>query len=411
MTIPASSGASRLPVLRSFLLLRLCGFLLIWVALLPPASSAQAQAPDFTPADGLIETAIAGHQLPGAVLLVGHDGHVVYRRAYGNRALVPAAEPMTLDTVFDMASLTKPLVTALAAAQLIEKHRLALDAPVAQYWPEFAANGKQAVTVRELFTHTSGLPPDLDLQDTWQGKTEAFRRAASIGLESAPGTKFRYSDINFIALQALVERIAGQPLNVYAQRHIFRPLRLKHARYLPPASWMPRIAPTEYDTHGGPDSYGTILRGVVHDPTARRMGGVAGHAGLFMTADDLARYAQALLDRRAGRKSRFPLKRSTLLLMTTPQQPKGVKELRGLGWDIDSPYSGNRGNLFPVGGFGHTGFTGTSLWMDPASDSYVILLANSVHPHSGHNITPLRRAVATAVARALGVQPAANAVP
>lgn len=372
------------------------------------ALQAQTSAYDFSQLDRVIDAAVAQHELPGAVLVVGHGGQVVYRRAYGERAIVPTPEPMTVDTIFDMASLTKPLVTALAVAQLMEQGRMALDAPVARYWPEFAANGKQDVRVRELLTHYSGLPPDLDLKEPWEGKLEGFRRAAASELESPPRTVFQYSDINFIALQCLVERIGGQPLNVYAERNIFEPLGLEQTRFLPPVAWMPQIAPTEYDTDGGPHSYGHMLRGVVHDPTARRMGGVAGHAGLFMTAGDLAIYAQALLDRRAGRSSAFPLGRAALLQMTTAQQPAGGKDLRGLGWDIDSPYSSNRGTIFPIGSFGHTGFTGTSIWMDPASDTYVILLANAVHPHAGHSITHLRSDVATAVAKALGVDTATS---
>ncbi len=391
----------------SLLLSGVLPILLLCIGAKAPEGRERAPGYDFRQADALIEAGIARKELPGAVLVVGHGGRVVYRRAYGDRAVVPDVEPMTVDTVFDMASLTKPLVTALAAAQLIEQHRLELDRPVAAYWPAFGANGKQAVTVRELLTHYSGLPPDLDLSPAWTGKLEGFRRAAEIGLATTPGTVFRYSDINFIALQAVIERITGEPLESYAQERIFKPLHLQHSRFLPPPSWKGRIAPTEYDTNGGPQSYGTMLRGVVHDPTARRMGGVAGHAGLFMTAGDLAVYAQALLNRRSGRSSRFPLDRATLLRMTTPEQPAGGKDLRGLGWDIDSPYSGNRGAVFPIGSFGHTGFTGTSIWLDPASDTYVILLANAVHPHAGHNITHLRGEVATAVAKALGASAAA----
>lgn len=390
---------------------RLCVLLLLL-----PVCTARAQAPSrFSPIDELVQQAIDGHKIPGAVVVIGHNGHVVFRKAYGHRALVPAEEPMTLDMVFDMASLTKPLMTALAVMQLVGLGRINVDAPVAKYIPEFAANGKGDITVRELLTHYSGLPPDLGLADPWEGKGEAFRLAFACVPAGPPGEKFVYSDINFIVLGAMVERLSGQPLDVYAQRHIIAPLGLKHTRYLPPDSWLPLIAPTEYE-HGKSASGvaglagagDVVLRGVVHDPTARRMGGVAGHAGLFSTGDDVAAYAQALLDRRDDAASRFPLSRALLRAMTTPQQPGGGKALRGFGWDIDSPYSSNRGKIFPVGSFGHTGFTGTSLWIDPKSHTYVVILTNAVHPNGPTGITQLRSHIADAAATALGLYPSAK---
>jgi CubicO group peptidase (beta-lactamase class C family) len=251
----------------------------------------------------------------------------------------------------------------------------------------------------------------LPLTEPWEGKGTAYRMAFAIAPAGAPGARFVYSDINFVVLGATVERLSGMTLDAYQQRFIGEPLGLKHMRYLPPESWIPEIAPTEYE-HGA-SAYGVpglptgpkdvMLRGVVHDPTARRMGGVAGHAGLFSTADDVAVFAQNLLDRLAGRPSRFPLSRRALELMVKPEQPADSKALRGFGWDIDSPYSGNRGTIFPVGSFGHTGFTGTSLWMDPASDTYVILLANSVHPDGPKKMMPLRGKIADAAAIAVGL--------
>ncbi len=378
------------------------------------------QTADFASVDHLINEAIAAHKLPGAVLTVGHGGHVVYQRAYGSRALDPAVEPMTEDTIFDMASLTKCLVTATAVMQLEEQGRVALDEPVARYLPEFAQNGKDLVTVRELLTHTSGLPPDVNLKDAWSGKEEGLRRAMSSPLETAPGSAFRYSDINFIVLGRLVEMLSGESLADYAEHHIFAPLHMTETRYLPPSTLLPRIAPTAHNDDG-PLADDRMLRGVVHDPTTRRMGGVAGHAGVFSTAHDVSLFAQALLDRLAGRPSHFPLRQSTLELMTTPEQPghlptdldqpppgtpvtypsrKG-REVRGLGWDIDSSFSRPRGERFPIGSFGHTGFTGTSLWMDPGSDTFVALLANAVHPRAHGSISVLRGQVATAVAEAL----------
>ena len=358
-------------------------------------------APTFAVADGILNSAVADHQIPGAVLIVGHNGKVVYRACYGSRSLLPTQEPMTLDTVFDMASLTKPLVTATAVMQLYEQGRISPNDPVSKYLPEFAANGKQDITIRQLLTHYSGLPPDLSLTDSWSGKQEAFTRAFAIAPIHPAGVQFVYSDINFIVLGALVEKISGLTLDQYARRFIIAPLGLTHTSYLPPASWIPKIAPTQYDLGG-------MLRGVVHDPTSRRMGGVAGHAGLFSTADDMAVYAQNLLDRLAGRPSHFPLSRIVLQKMTAPQQPATGTALRGFGWDIDSPYSSNRGTLFPVGSFGHTGFTGTSLWIDPASDSYVVLLTNSVHPNGPKSITALRAKVADAAALALSIHADSN---
>ena len=357
---------------------------------------AQMAAPSFLQEESILNSAVQDHLIPGAVLIVGHHGKVVYRRCYGSRSLEPVQERMTLDTVFDMASLTKPLMTATAVMQLYEQGKLSPNDPVSKYVPDFAANGKQDITIRQLLTHYSGLPPDISLADPWEGKQEAYTRAFAVKPIHPPGVQFVYSDVNFIVLGALVEKISGLTLDEYAQRFIIAPLSLKHTRYLPPVSWKPSIAPTQYDQGG-------MLRGVVHDPTSRRMGGVAGHAGLFSTGDDMAVYAQNLLDRLAGRPSHFPLSRIVLQKMVAPEQPATGTALRGFGWDIDSPYSGNRGTLFPVGSFGHTGFTGTSLWIDPVSDSYVVLLTNSVHPNGPKSITELRGKVADVAAVALGI--------
>ena len=357
---------------------------------------AQMAAHSFLQEESILNSAVQDHLIPGAVLIVGHHGKVVYRRCYGSRSLEPVQERMTLDTVFDMASLTKPLMTATAVMQLYEQGKLSPNDPVSKYVPDFAANGKQDITIRQLLTHYSGLPPDISLADPWEGKQEAYTRAFAVKPIHPPGVQFVYSDVNFIVLGALVEKISGLTLDEYAQRFIIKPLGLTHTRYLPPVSWKPSIAPTQYDQGG-------MLRGVVHDPTSRRMGGVAGHAGLFSTGDDMAVYAQNLLDRLAGRPSHFPLSRIVLQKMVAPEQPATGTALRGFGWDIDSPYSGNRGTLFPVGSFGHTGFTGTSLWIDPASDSYVVLLTNSVHPNGPKSITELRGKVADVAAVALGI--------
>jgi len=339
--------------------------------------------------DGIVLEAIRDEQIPGAVVLVGHDGQVVYRKAFGERSLEPRREAMTVDTIFDLASLTKVIATTTAVMQLVEKGRIRLNDPVAKYIPEFGENGKEEITIRELLTHYSGLPEGLDLTQPWEGRETALRMAYAEKPIYAPGSHFLYSDVDFIVLGALVERVSGMSLSAYCQNNIFTPLKMTHTRFLPPAAWLPKIAPTQYDEHD------KMLRGVVHDPTVRRMGGVAGQAGLFSTADDLAKFAEALL---SGSKILSPL---TIEKMTTPQQPPTSQVLRGFGWDIDSPYSSNRGDLLPVGSFGHTGFTGTSLWIDPTTQTYIIVLSNAVHPRGKGSAIALRSKIATAVAAAL----------
>ena len=339
--------------------------------------------------DGIVQDAIRDGQIPGAVVVVGHDGQVIYRKAFGERALEPRREAMTVDTIFDMASSTKVIATTTAVMQLVEKGQIRVNEPVANYLPEFAENGKEEITVRELLTHFSGLLEDLDLSQPWEGRETALRMAYAEKPISTPGSRFLYSDVNFIVLGALVERVTGSSLNEYCQKNIFTPLQMMHTRFLPPAAWLPQIAPTQFDEHG------KMLHGVVHDPTARRMGGVAGHAGVFSTADDVAKFAQALLD---GGVVLSPL---TIEKMTTPQQPPTASVLRGFGWDIDSPFSSNRGDLLPVGSFGHTGFTGTSLWIDPTTRTFVIVLTNAVHPRGKGSAVALRSKIATAVAAAL----------
>ncbi len=345
--------------------------------------------------DPIINDAIAQQQIPGAVVVIGHDGQVVYRKAYGSRAIDPQREAMTLDTVFDCASLTKVVATTTAIMQLWEQGKFRMNDQVAKYLPEFGQNGKQDITIRQLLVHYSGLPEDLDLINKWEGKDTGYHMAIEIVPDRAPGSAFVYSDINFQVLGALVERLSGESLDAYAATHIFEPLGMKETRYLPPLSWEPRIAPTEEDENHH------MLRGVVHDPTARRMGGVAGHAGLFSTADDMAVFAQALLDGGRG-----ILTSATVAKMTAPQQPVNGTAVRGFGWDIDSPFSTNRGELLPVGGYGHTGFTGTSLWIDPATKTYIVLMTNAVHIKDKGSAVSLRTRVGTAVAAALALDPA-----
>jgi uncharacterized protein YbbC (DUF1343 family)/CubicO group peptidase (beta-lactamase class C family) len=358
-----------------------------------------AAAQDFSGAaavDDAINQALAQKRMPGAVLIVGHEGKVVYRKAYGNRAEVPTVEPMTLDTIFDVASLTKVVATTSSLMKLFEQGKFQLNDKITQYIPEFQG-GKSEITIRNLFTHFSGLKPDVPLAIPWSGYETGIRLACTTAPAGPPGAHFVYSDINFLLLGELVHRLSGQMLNDYARANVFVPLRMNETMFLPPASLLPRIAPTE--RLAGTDR---ILRGVVHDPTARNMGGVAGDAGLFSTADDLARFAQMMLNRGelGGVRIFNPL---TIAKFTEPQSPPDQPILRGLGWDIDSPLSRNRGELFPIGSFGHTGFTGTSIWIDPSTQTYVILLANSVHPTQRPALTPLRSQIATIVAASVGI--------
>ena len=448
-----------------------------------PTPEATVAPAEFARVSQLVDDAIAAHRLPGAVVLIGHAGRIVFRNAFGSRKLagepgldgVPApAEPMTTDTLFDLASLTKSLTTATAIMQLYEQGKVQLDEPVQTYLPDFnpAHDLRRArVTLRMLLTHTSGIAGDLSLDGPWglerADKAEGIHRALGAWVVSDPGELFHYSDINFIILGALLEKLTGEPEDIYIRHNVFAPLRMDDTYYLPPAkacgphqirgtaivldknapengdcppdTWstdlLGRIAPTAHDgdTPGLTPAYGHLLRGTVHDPTARRMGGVAGSAGMFSTAHDLGLYAQALLDRLAGRASTFPLTQSSLALMTSPQQPghnpqqlevantaaRNVigttpdsllapnypaiagQDLRGLGWDIDTAHSRPRGAVFPIGSFGHTGFTGVSLWIDPGSDTYVIVLANVIHQPGGPPIAKLSGEIATVTARAL----------
>jgi uncharacterized protein YbbC (DUF1343 family)/CubicO group peptidase (beta-lactamase class C family) len=346
--------------------------------------------------DEQVEQAVHDGLIPGAVLVVGHNGKIVHRKAYGQRALIPTREPMTVDTIFDLASLTKVVATTPSMMRLFEQGKIRLADPVTKYLPEFQG-GKSDITVRDLMTHFSGLKPDLELEPAWSGYQNGIHRALIEKPEGPPGSRFVYSDINFILLAEIVHRVSGKMLDEFAQQEVFKPLHMTETGFKPVASLRPRIAPTEIDP-----ATGLPFRGVVHDPTARFMGGVTGDAGVFSTASDLARYAgmMANLGDFEGTKIFSP---ATVRKFTSPASPPDQPILRGLGWDIDSTYSANRGELYPIGSFGHTGFTGTSIWIDPTSKSYVILLTNFVHPKRGKNLAPLRSRVATIVAAAVGV--------
>ncbi len=358
---------------------------------------AQPAFPGAAAIDAAIQDAVAKQLIPGAVVEIGHNGLTVFRKAYGSRALLPQKEPMTAETIFDAASLTKVIATTSCLMKLFDQGKIRLDDPVTAYLPEFQG-GDSPITIRNLLTHFSGLRPDLDLAPPWSGYETGIGKALIDKPRGLPGAKMVYSDINFILLGEIVRRLTGQTLADYAREQIFEPIGMIQTRFQPPPQWAPKIAPTEIDA-----ATGQPLRGVVHDETARSMGGIAGHAGLFTNADDLALFARMMLDQGVARGGVRVFSAATVEKFTTPQTPADQPVLRGLGWDIDSPYSGNRGELFPIGSFGHTGFTGTSLWIDPASKTYVILLANSVHPHRGKSLTSLRARVATIAAASVGI--------
>ncbi len=361
--------------------------------------SSQVAAQGFSP-EGMaslkaaLDQAIKGHQTPGAVAWIEHAGAVEHW-AQGERALVPEKEAMSEDTIFDAASLTKVVATTPSVMLLIEQGKVALAAPVKRYLPEFTGEGRDAITVQQLLTHTSGLPADIPAKPAWTGYAEGIRLACASVPKPAPGQAFRYSDINFILLGEIVHRVSGDTLDVFAREHVFAPLQMQDTGFKPASALLPRIAPTERDETG------RMLRGVVHDPTSRRMGGVAGHAGLFLTARDLARYARLMLHGEVDGVRLF--RPETLALMTHSQTPAALPERRGLGWDIDSKFSRPRGKLFPLGSFGHTGYTGTAMWIDPASQTFYVLLTTRLHPDGKGDVRDLYEEVGTLVAKAAGV--------
>ncbi|MEE2637751.1 MAG: exo-beta-N-acetylmuramidase NamZ domain-containing protein [Acidobacteriota bacterium] len=377
---------------------------LIWLGQLAGVAFAQIDRSRLDRIDTLIDRAIEDKRLPGAVIAVGHGGELVYERAFGARALEPVAEAMTPDTVFDLASLTKVVATTTSVMRLVEDGQLRLRDRVSRFIPEFETQGRDGVTIEHLLTHTSGLAPDLPLEEEFVGWDTAISRTLVLPPMGRAGEQFIYSDLNFILLGEIVQTVSGLPLDQFAREQVFDPLGMTDTRFIPASSLLPRIAPTEACAPlawpcGGPGA--VMLRGVVHDPTARRRGGVAGHAGLFSTVRDLSRFCAMLLGegRLDGVRVLSP---PTVARMTRLSTPDQLVDRRGLGWDIDSRFSSNRGDLFARGSYGHTGFTGTSLWIDPASKTFVVFLSSRVHPSGTGNVTRLRGQVATVVASALG---------
>jgi uncharacterized protein YbbC (DUF1343 family) len=389
---------------------RFAAWCLLWSAASASAAAADSPSPPPAPAatqtalslgldpvrlariDGLVAEAIAAGEMSGCVVAIGRRAGTAWMAAFGDRQVEPAREPMTTDTVFDLASLTKPVATATAVMQLLEAGRLRLADPVASHLPEFAPHGKEAITIHHLLTHRGGLIADNPVADYEQGPAEAWRRICDLTPVAAPGERFIYTDVGFIVLGRLVETLTGRSLDAVCREQTFAPLGMTDTGYLPAAELRPRCETTEQRD-------GEWLKGEVHDPRAALLGGVAGHAGLFGTAADLARYARALLGGGTleGRRVLAP---ATLAVMTRPVTlPAGG--LRGLGWDVRSGYSSNRGDLLSPAAFGHGGFTGTSLWIDPGLDLFVVFLGNRLHPDGKGVVNPLAGKIAAVAAGAI----------
>ena len=378
----------------------------------PPLDSSQ-----FARIDAAIEAAIAQRRMPGAVFHLERRG-AAHQRAYGRFGYEPGAPGVTPDTVFDAASLSKVLATAPSVLLLAEDGKLDLEAKLVTYLPECAGHGKDAITVRELLTHTSGLAAGLRSKTPWSGEAAALALACAQPAKGAPGADFIYSDINYVLLGQLVRRVSGVSLDEFARQRIYVPLGMKDTGYLP-LRRMPAhgIAPTHRAPLADPVAphadlpAGGTLQGVVHDPTVRRMGGVAGSAGVFSTAHDLARYARMLLGEGELDGVRV-LSRESVRLLSTVQTPPGISALRGMGMDIDSPFAQRpRGTLFPVGSYGHTGFTGCVLWIDPASGTFYLFLSNRVYPDGKGNVLPLYTELGTLSALAAQLAPQGRATP
>jgi uncharacterized protein YbbC (DUF1343 family)/CubicO group peptidase (beta-lactamase class C family) len=363
----------------------------VFICLLLATLPTSAQSADFSEVDRVAREAVDAGEIPGAVILVGQGDQVLYRKAFGSRSLVPSREPMTEDTIFDLASLTKVVATTSAAMLLWEQGKLSLDAPVGRYAREFRSSAWNAITARRLLTHTSGLSDLPPTSAVREGFPKAAQGLARLQPQSPPGASFRYSDTGFIVLGELIRRVSGESLDRFLSQRLFAPLGMRETTFHPDASLQPRIAPTELLN-------GRLLHGVVHDENARLLGGVAGHAGLFSTADDLARFCRMLVNK-GHLDGHQILKSSTVRNMLMPIRVGEV--IRSLGWDMASPFSRTIAPFFPIGSVGHTGFTGTALWIDPGTRTYLVLLTNRVHPHGKGKVSSLRTRVAAAVAAQL----------
>lgn len=339
----------------------------------------------------LVQQEIEAGNLPGAVVLIGRRGVVAYCEAFGHCQVEPTPEAMTVDTIFDMASITKPVATATSVMVLVQRGKVRLRDPVARYIPEFAANGKGEITVEQLLTHQGGLVPDNALADYQQGIDKAWQNIWALKPVHGIGKKFVYTDVGFLVLGELVHRVSGKTVAEFAAENIFRPTGMVDTGYQPRASLRSRIAPTEKQN----DKW---LRGEVHDPRASLLDGVAGHAGLFSTAHDLALYANMML-RRESPEGTSALNPASIREMTRARDVAGQE--RGLGWDMRSKYSSNRGELYSRSAFGHGGFTGTAMWIDPELDLFVVFLSSRLHPDGKGSVNDLAGRIGTVAAGAI----------
>lgn len=370
--------------------------ILIMCVIALTCTSAAAAGDKLADIDDAVKAAITHGDMPGAVVLVVHQDKVVYRKSFGDRVKRPERTLMTDETLFDLASLTKPIATALCIMLLIEDGKLKVEDPIAKHLPAFARKETEDITVAQLLTHTGGFIADNPLKDYLDGKEKAWQNLYALKPIAPPGSKFTYSDVSYILLGSIVEKAGGTPLDVFAKKRIFDPLGMKETGYRPQGELKKRCAPTQ-------EREGRWMIGEVHDPRAYHLGGVAGHAGLFSSADDLAIFARMLLNDGKHEGKAF-LRPETHKLMTDPRKVPGGKTpgLRTYGWDMATGFSGNRGDMFTKGvGYGHTGFTGTSIWLDPPSKTAVIILSNRVHPDGKGNVSKLRSQVATIAGKAL----------
>lgn len=369
---------------------------LLWLATLacvPFGRSLQANDDDaYKKINPLVKAAIEQGDLPGAVICFADSKSIRYLETFGDRWVEPQRQPMSADTVFDLASITKPVATATSIAMLHQQGKIKFDEPVSSYLPEFTGKGKESITIKQCLLHTSGLTPDNALSDYKDGEKLAWERICNLPLRSEPGTNFSYSDVGFIVLGKVIQRVSGNPLDRFAKETLFEPMGMSETTFNPPEELKRRAAPTEKQN-------GEWLCGTVHDPRAARLNGVAGHAGLFSTANDLVRFGQEILA--ASKNDSSVINDATFKTMTTAHEvPRDGKTLgtRTLGWDHQSPYSSNRGTELSGSAFGHGGFTGTVLWIDPEKDLVFVFLSSRLHPDGKGTVNKLAGKIASLVA-------------
>lgn len=373
---------------------RLAGLLLLLLAAGCRPLSPGPPPSTFEEVDRLLASYQERGAFPGGVLAVGDREGLLHLHPFGRLTYEPDAPPVTAKTLYDLASLTKVVVTTTLAMILVDEGKLDLDQPVQELLPGFQGPGKEAVTVRHLLTHSSGLPAVAPLYQEIQGKQAFVERIQAMDLVYPVGSRSTYSDLGMILVGEILERAAGQPLDALVQTRVLDPLGMRGTRFLPPPDLRPRIAPTEIDPWRG-----RLLQGEVHDENTSAMGGVAPHAGLFGTAGDLARFARLLLN--GGTLDGYRIVAPEIVDLFTRRAGIPGSD-RAIGWDTKSPEGSSAGTLFSPRSFGHTGFTGTSLWIDPERGLFVILLTNRVYPTRENNlIREVRPAVADAVVRAL----------